>query len=179
MNFLIDSGEYQDIESICTRRIDLQWKITTLRRQVAVFPSVGGMRSRDLTLRPDTWNLLGTSGNIFDSPRAVINSSSTPYQGMLHFWNQSATIGNPVRDSTGKLDARSEERNRETIPMPRVARKTSTTNSCSFFQNGHTHRNSSQETKIDQGHNSNADVCKKAVGCAFIWPVGISHYFLF
>ena len=65
------------------------------------------MLSRDQSLRPETRNLLGTSGNVFDSPRAVINSSSTPYQGMLHSWNQSATSGNPVRDSTGKLVARS------------------------------------------------------------------------
>ena len=35
---------------------------------------------------------------------------------MLHSWNQSATGGNPVRGTTGKLVARSEERNRETIP---------------------------------------------------------------
>ena len=36
-----------------------------------------------------------------------------------------------MRDSTGKLVARSEERNRETIPMPRFARRPSTMNS--FF----------------------------------------------
>ena len=86
-------------------------------------------------LRPETWNLLGTSGNVFDSPRAVTNSSSTPYQGMLHSWNQCATSGNPVRDSTGKLVAGSEERNRETIPTPRFARRPSTMNS--FFLSSH------------------------------------------
>ena len=89
------------------------------------------MLSRDEHVRPDTWNLLGTLGKIFDSPRAVIDSPSTPYQGVLHSWNQSATGGNPVRDSTGKLVARSEERNRETIPTPRLARKPSTMSS--FF----------------------------------------------
>ena len=35
---------------------------------------------------------------------------------MLHSWNQSATGGNPVRDSTGKPVGGSEERNRDTIP---------------------------------------------------------------
>ena len=87
------------------------------------------MLSRDQSLRSDTWNLLGTSGHVFDSPCAVIDSSSTPYQGMLHSWNQSATGENQVRDSTGKLVARSEERNRETIPTPRFVRRPSTMNS--------------------------------------------------
>ena len=81
------------------------------------------MLSRDKSLQLDTWNLLGTSGNVFDSPLTPIDSSSTPYQGMLHSWNQSATGGNPVRDSTGKPVAGSEERNRDTIPAPRFARK--------------------------------------------------------
>ena len=54
-------------------------------------------------LRLDSWNLLGTSGHVFDSPHAVIDSSSTPYQGMLHFWNQSAAGESPVRESTGKF----------------------------------------------------------------------------
>ena len=89
------------------------------------------MLSRDQSLRPETWNLLGTSGNVFDSPRATINSSSTPYQGMLHSWNQSAAGENPVRDSAGKLVARTEEGNRETIPTPRFVRRPSTMNS--FF----------------------------------------------
>ena len=70
------------------------------------------MPSRDQNL---WWNLLGASGNAFDSPRAVIYSSSTHHQGMLHSWNQSAKGGNAVRDSTGEPVARSEERNRETI----------------------------------------------------------------
>ena len=44
--------------------------------------------SRDPSLQPDTWNLIGTSENVFDNPRAVIDSSSTTYQGMLHTLNQ-------------------------------------------------------------------------------------------
>ena len=64
---------------------------------------------------------------------------STPYQGMFHSWNQSATGGNPVRESTGTHVARSEERNRETVPTPRFARKPSTMNSFSK-QKGHTNR---------------------------------------
>ena len=70
-----------------------------------------GMLSRHQTPRSGTWNLLGTSGNVSDSPRA-----STPHQGMLHAWNQSAKGGNTVRDRTGKPVAICEQRNRETIP---------------------------------------------------------------
>ena len=73
------------------------------------------MLSRDPSLRPDTWNLSGTSGNVFDSPHAVIDSSSTPFQGMLHSGSQSATGENLVRESTGKPVAGGEERKRETI----------------------------------------------------------------
>ena len=50
---------------------------------------------------------------------------------MLHFWNQSATDENPVRDGTGKRVAKSDQRSRETIPTPRFARKPSTMKS--FF----------------------------------------------
>ena len=90
------------------------------------------MLCRDQSLRSDAWNLLGTSGNFFGSQRGVINRFVIDtYQGMLHSWNQSAKGGHPVRDSTGKPVARSEERNRETIPSPRFAWKPSTMNS--FF----------------------------------------------
>ena len=36
--------------------------------QPAVVPSLRSMMSRDQSLRSDTWNLLGTLGNVFDSP---------------------------------------------------------------------------------------------------------------
>ena len=68
------------------------------------------MLSRDPDLRSNTWNLLDTSGNVFDSPRAAIDSSSTPHQDMRSSWNQSATGGNLVRKRTGKPIAGGEER---------------------------------------------------------------------
>ena len=116
-NYMGDSREFQDVQSICSG------KLSHVPSQPAVVPRFCGMLSRDQCLRSDTWNLLGTLGNVFGSPRAVIGSSSTPCQGMFHSWNQSATGGNPVRERTGKLAARSEERNRETIATPRFARK--------------------------------------------------------
>ena len=96
------------------RRIDLQWKndpTIPVNRQLVV-PSPRGLLSRDQSLRPDTWNLLGTSGNVFDSSRAPIDSSSTPYRGRLHSCNLNGTDGDPVRPSTARPVAGSEERNR-------------------------------------------------------------------
>ena len=92
MSYMNDSRECQDVESICSGRL------SHVLSQRAVVPSPCGMLSRETSLRADTWNLPGTTGNVFDSPRAVIDSSSTPYQGMLHSWNQSATDENPVRE---------------------------------------------------------------------------------
>ena len=92
----------------------------------AIVPSLGGMQSWH-----DSWNLFSTSGSVFDSPRAVIDSSSTPFQGMLHSLTQSVTFEHPVRESAGKPVARGGERNQETIPTPRFARRPSTMSS--FF----------------------------------------------
>ena len=51
----------------------------------------------------------GIEGNVLGNQHAVIDSSQTPYQGILQSWNQSATGGNPVPDSTWRLVAKSEE----------------------------------------------------------------------
>ena len=103
MNYLNDFTEFHDVESICTG------KLSHLPSQPTIVPSLGGMPSRDPSLRPDTWNLLGKSGNVFQSPCAVIDSSPSPCQGMLHSLNQSATGENPVRESTGKVVAKSKQ----------------------------------------------------------------------
>ena len=91
MNYVNNSGEFQEVESICIG------KLSHVPIQPAAIPSLYGMLSRDQSLRPGTRNLSGSQGIVFDSPSAVINSSSTPHQGMLHSWGQSATGGNPVR----------------------------------------------------------------------------------
>ena len=85
--------------------------------------------SRDQSLQPDTWNLSGTQGNVFCNPRAVIDSSQTPYQGILHSLNRSASGGNRVQKSTGRPVARGEEQIGSTIPMPSFARRASTMSS--------------------------------------------------
>ena len=117
MNYLSDSRYFQEVGSFCSG------KLSHVPSQPAVVPSLCGIVSCDQSLRLDTWSMLRTSGNVFASPRAPIDSSSTPYQGMLHSWNQSGTGENPVRDSTRKAVARRKEPNRDTIPTPRFARK--------------------------------------------------------
>ena len=91
VNLMNDSGEFQDVASACSE------KLSHVPIQPAVVPSPRCMTSRDQSLRPDTWNLLGTSRNVFDSPPAPIDSSSTPCRVMIHSWNPSATDGDPVR----------------------------------------------------------------------------------
>ena len=112
------SRDFQDVESICSGKIIPRSQSTSNRSK----------SWWDAEPRRETWNLLGTSGNVFDSPRAVIDSSPSPYQGMLHSLSQSATGEKPVRENTGKPVARSGERNQETVPSPRFARRPSTMN---------------------------------------------------
>ena len=95
-----DSREFQDVESICSG------KLYHVPSQRAIVPSLGGLLSSGQSLRPDTWNLLGTSGNVFDNPRTVSDPSSTPHQGILHSWNPYATGGDSVQLSTEKPVAR-------------------------------------------------------------------------
>ena len=74
MDYINDSQEFQDIESIRSG------KLSHVPRQPAVVPSPRAMSSRDQSLRPDTWNLSGTQGNVFGNPCEVIDSLQTPYQ---------------------------------------------------------------------------------------------------
>ena len=87
-NYMNDSRELQDIESICSG------KLSHVPSQPTVVPSSRAMSSRDQSLRPETWNSSGTHGIVCGNPRAVIDSSQTPHQGILHSWNQSAAGGN-------------------------------------------------------------------------------------
>ena len=59
MNDMNDSREFHDVESICSG------KLSHDPSQPAIVPSLGGMLSRDPSLRLETWNLLSTSGNVF------------------------------------------------------------------------------------------------------------------
>ena len=54
MNYMNDSKEFEDVESISSG------KLSHVPSQPAVVPSLGGMMSRDQSLRSETWILLGT-----------------------------------------------------------------------------------------------------------------------
>ena len=63
VNLMNNSREFQDGESsICSG------KLSHVPSQPASVPSPCGMLSRDQSLRPDTWTLFGTSGNVCGSP---------------------------------------------------------------------------------------------------------------
>ena len=74
LDLLSDSGQFRDVESACSGRL------SHVPSQPAVLPSPRGMPRSDQSLRLDTWNLLGTSGNVLDNPPA---------------WNPDATFGDP------------------------------------------------------------------------------------
>ena len=142
MKCMNDSREFQDVDSICSG------KLSHFPSQPAIVPSLGGMLSCDPSLRLDTWNLLGSSANVFDSPCAVIHSSSTPHQGMLHSLNQSANGEVPVRESTGKPFAGCEERNQETIPTQRFVRRPSTTDPYFPAEGGYPHDYMTDQSRL-------------------------------
>ena len=87
------------------------------------------MLSRDRRMSFDTWTLPETEGNVFGNPPPMVDSSHTPYQGILHSTNQSATGASPVqRNKVGPV-ARGEEQIGSTTPMPMSAGRPSTMNS--------------------------------------------------
>ena len=89
-----DSGEVQDVE------IDLQWKIIPCSQSAGNCSKF--LWDAELRSKSEYMEFAWCIGKrFFDSLHAVINSSSTPYQGTFDSWNQSATGGNPVRDNTG------------------------------------------------------------------------------
>ena len=97
--------------------------------QPAGFPTPRSMLSRDRSMPLHAWNLSGTEENVFGNPRSVFDSSQTPYRGILHASNQSATGAIPVQVSTGTPVARGEERIGSTTAMPMSERRPSTMNS--------------------------------------------------
>ena len=109
-----DSGESQDTESICSG------KLSHVSLQPAVVPSPRSL-SRDQSLRSHTWNLSGTQGNVFGNPRAVVDSL---FESKCDRWKY-----HPVHKSTGSPVAKGEEQIGSTIPMPSLAKRTSTINS--------------------------------------------------
>ena len=56
VNIMNDLGEFQDVESVSSGGL------LHVPNQTAVVPNSRGVLSRDQSLRPDTWNSLGTTG---------------------------------------------------------------------------------------------------------------------
>ena len=127
VNCLSGSGEFQDTES------NYSGKFSHVPSQPAVFPSPRSMLGRDKRLPLETWNLSGT-GKRFGNPRSMFDSSQTPYQGILHSTDPSATGAIPVEVCAGTPVARGEKRIGSATPMPMSARSPSTMTS--FFPSG-------------------------------------------
>ena len=104
-------------------------KLSHVPSQPAVVPSPRSMLNRDRSRRSDTLNLSETQGNVFGNPRAVLDSSQTPRQGILNTTNHSATGGISVQRSTERPVAKGKEQIGSTLPMLSFARRPSTMNS--------------------------------------------------
>ena len=115
-----DSREFQDVESLRSGRI------SHVPSQLAVVPSPRGLLSRDPSLRHEIWNSLDISGNVIAGPCA---SALTSYTGVLNPWASDATGNILVLTGTGRPVAGNEVHNRDTIPTPRFARRSSARNS--------------------------------------------------
>ena len=79
VNCMNDSREFQDVESICSR------KLCHVPSQPAVITSPCGVLGRDQSPRLDTWNLLGTSGN-------VVGQSTCSNRFIIHTLQRNASL---------------------------------------------------------------------------------------
>ena len=124
VNCTNDSGKFQDVESIPSGQL------FHVPSQPALFPSPrgkpGGLLSRDQSLRHDILNPHGISGSVFAGLHA---SASTPYTGLLNSWDSGAAGNISVQKGTGRLVAGNEEPDRDVIPTPKFARRSSAKNS--------------------------------------------------
>ena len=98
MNQMSESREFPDVESLCSGILSKSTSNCSKSLQNA--------QPRP-SLRLENMEF-ASSGHVFDSPRAEINSSSINRQGTFHSWNQIATGGNTVRESAGKLVVKNE-----------------------------------------------------------------------
>ena len=106
-------------------------KLSHVPSQPASVPSLGGMLSRDPRLRPETWNLSDTSGNVFYSPRAEIDFVIDTLSRNASLLESKCYRRKPNSRKYRTPVAGGEERSRESIPTPRFAWRPSTMNS--FF----------------------------------------------
>ena len=79
MNYLNDSGEFQEVES------NFCGKISDVSNQPARIPRPRSMLSCDKRLPPDTWNRSGSQEKVFATPRSTLESSKTLFRGIHQF----------------------------------------------------------------------------------------------
>ena len=89
-----------------------------------------GKPRRDKSPQPDTWNMCTLPGNVLADPSAP--DEQTAFFENVHARSPTASIGEVVLLSTGKLVARFDETNKKpqsfTIPTPRIAGNSPTLN---------------------------------------------------
>ena len=93
MNLMNGSGEFRDVESICSG------KLSNVPSQTATVPYWAATKACDLI----HGTCLVHREPFFDSPLAPIDSTSTPCRGMLHSWNLNATDGSRCETVQGEL----------------------------------------------------------------------------
>ena len=131
-----DSVEFHDVESICSG------KLSHVPSQPAIVASLGGLLSRDPSLRPDTWNLLRYIPKTFLTAHVretfdVIDTLSR----YASLFESKSDRRKPVRERTGKPVARSErKKSRDGFQSPRFARETINHEFMSFQQKECIHR---------------------------------------
>ena len=123
-----DSREFQDVESVCSSTLSHVPTQPVIVSSPCGFPSRDQCQHTKLTryIRRRLWKFSFTSwtDDIFQ-------------KGLLHGKNLISSFDGSVFSRTGKLVARSEEVNKDTIPTPRFARKSSTWNSPSHVDGVH------------------------------------------
>ena len=76
MNSLIDSGEFQEVES------NYSWRLSSVSSQPPMIPSSRAMLSRDKRLSLDTWNTSGLQENVFGKQFSTLDSPRDHHRGI-------------------------------------------------------------------------------------------------
>ena len=129
------SGEFQVLESSYSGKnshVPSQLAVTsksTIATEACHLIHGVCLKHRTIHVRFNTHTLSRNSPLYESKCHRFGSSAGTPYQGILHSTNPSATGSVPVQASTGRPVARGEERIGSTTPLPMSARRPSTINS--------------------------------------------------
>ena len=119
---LQEMQEFQEVESNYTGRLSY------VSSQL-VIPSSRSMLSRDKRLPLDTWKTSGLQENVFGNQFSTFDSPRDHHQG-IHPCASQKERGSVARVAgSGTLFARDDKQREDTIPMPTIARRSSTMSS--------------------------------------------------